>query len=104
MAGRTRYALEAPDIMARWNGDQFLVVLAGDLAAATPTLALITDKANAHPIRTGSGLLPGSMSVGAAAWSGDGGFDEACARARRAMHAAKSRGGRCLVIDDPPGR
>ena len=66
IAGRTRYALAEPDLVARWGGNQFLVVMAGELAAAMPTVGLITEKVNMNPIRTDSGLLPASMSVGVA--------------------------------------
>ncbi len=103
VAGRTRYALADADTVARWDGGQFLVVMAGDMESAMPTLEVIADKVNAHPIRTDAGLVPATMSMGVASWAEGTAFADACARARRAMHAAKGRGGRCLVVSGEAG-
>ena len=101
VAGRTRYALPDGDLVARWDGEEFLVVISGDVDAARPLLELITDKVNKNPIRTDAGLLPQAMSVGAAEWAAGTPFDEALAAARRALYRAKAEGGARLVIAGP---
>jgi diguanylate cyclase (GGDEF)-like protein len=99
VAGRTRYALPDQDVVARWDGDQVLAVIHGDPVAVRPTLELIADKVNHNPIRTGSGLVPLTICVGAAVWPEGGTFEGALARARRALHAAKAQGPAHLVFD-----
>ena len=96
VAGRTRYALGEGDLVARWDGGCFLAILAGDLSSTTDTLELISEKVNANPIRTDTGLVPASVSIGAAPWPLGGDFDEACATATSALHSAKSSGGGCV--------
>ena len=102
VAGRTRYALPEGDVVARWDGEEFLVVIAGDLDASRPLLELITDKVNKNPIRTDAGLLPQAMSVGAAPWPEGQPFDEALTNARRALYRAKAEGGARLVVAEEP--
>jgi diguanylate cyclase (GGDEF)-like protein len=105
VAGRTRYALPDGDLVARWDGEEFLVVISGDIDSARPLLELITDKVNKNPIRTDAGLLPQAMSVGAADWPAGTPFDEALAEARRALYRAKADGGaRLAIAGADPGR
>ena len=98
VAGRTRYALPEGDMVARWDGEEFVVTITGDVEAVRPTLELITDKVNKNPIRTDAGLIPASMSVGAAAWPEGTAFADALAAARHALYRAKLDGGARLVI------
>jgi diguanylate cyclase (GGDEF)-like protein len=103
-AGRTRYALPEQDSVARWGGDELLVVIDGDLASTRDLLDLITDKINKNPIRTDEGLIPLTISVGATEWPPGEDFAEATARARRAVYRAKSEGAARLVISEVSGR
>lgn len=103
VAGRTRYALPEGDLVARWDGEEFLVVISGDAGSARPLLELITDKVNKNPIRTDAGLLPQAMSVGASEWPAGTSFDEAFDRARRALYQAKADGGARLVVAGESG-
>ena len=99
VAGRTRWALPEDDIVARWDGDEILAVITADPAGVGPTLQLITDKVNHNPIRTDAGLIPLTISAGAAAWPVGADFADAVDRARRAMHAAKGQGPGRLVME-----
>jgi diguanylate cyclase (GGDEF)-like protein len=103
VAGRTRWALPEEELVARWGGDEILAVVSGDAATAEPTLRLISDKVNRNPIRTNAGLMPLTISVGAAQWAAGTSFDDAVTRARRALHLAKSRGPGLLAMDTSPG-
>lgn len=100
VAGRTRWALPEEDLVARWDGEEFVVVAHGDPATTRPLLDLITNKVNKNPIRTDAGLLPQSMSVGAADWRPGESFDQAMERARQALYRAKAEGGARLVVAD----
>lgn len=99
VAGRTRWALPEEDTVARWDGGTFLMVINGDMATAQPMLELVADKVNKNPIRCDAGLVPTTVSLGAAVWSDDTDFATAVARARRALHAAKSQGTAHVVVD-----
>jgi diguanylate cyclase (GGDEF)-like protein len=99
VAGRTRWALPEEDTVARWDGGTFLLVIDGDSAAVEPTLELVTDKVNKNPIRCDAGLVPTTVSLGAASWSVGTDFVDAVDRARRALYAAKAQGPGHRVID-----
>ncbi len=100
VAGRTRYALDDADLVARWAGQQFLVVIEGGLESARTTLELVTDKVNRNPIRTDRGLIPATMSVGATTWVEGEELETVVARARQAMYRGKLAGGACLVVEE----
>lgn len=99
VAGRTRWALPEQDTVARWDGGTFLLVIHGDPDTVRPSLEVITDKVNANPIRCDAGLVPATVSLGAAAWSDGTDLAEAVIRARRALYSAKSQGPGHLVLD-----
>jgi diguanylate cyclase (GGDEF)-like protein len=99
VAGRTRHALTDEDVVARWAGDEFLLVVDATSADPRETLQAIADKVNQNPIRTDMGLVPATVCVGAAFWPAGADFDDAIALARRAMHAAKSQGPGRVVMD-----
>ena len=99
IGGRTAYALAEDDVVARWEGDELLVIMgAPDPQAVEPTLQLVTDKINVNPIRTDAGLVKATISVGAAPWPTGETFEEALVQARRALYEAKRQGPGHLVI------
>lgn len=103
VGGRTVYALAEDDVVARWEGDELLVIMgAPDPAAVEPTLRLVTDKVNVNPIRTDAGLVTATISVGAAPWRTGETFEAALASARRALYEAKGQGPGHLVIAGSP--
>jgi diguanylate cyclase (GGDEF)-like protein len=92
VGGRTSYALADQDVVARGEGDELLVIMRRPLAQAEPTLREIAGKVNDNPIRTEAGLLPATLSLGAAAWEAGEPLDAALAAARRALYSAKLQG------------
>ena len=94
VAGRTRWALPEQDTVARWDGGTFLLVISGEPEAVAPTLELITDKVNTNPIRCDAGLVPTTVSSGAAAWPDGTDLAEAVGRARRALLLGEVPGAR----------
>ena len=99
VAGRTRWALPEDDTVARWDGGTFLLVINGGPETVAPTLELITEKVNRNPIRCDAGLVPTTVSLGAAVWADGADFAEAVSLARRALYAAKAQGPGHLVLD-----
>jgi diguanylate cyclase (GGDEF)-like protein/PAS domain S-box-containing protein len=95
VARRIAGSLRGDDAVARWGGDEFVVVIHGivdpaDLAAAAEKLLA----AIRRPHRTGEEALSVSASIGAALYPRDGAdFDAVFAAADKALYAAKSAGG-----------
>jgi two-component system, cell cycle response regulator len=89
---RLAEAVRGGDELARWGGDEFVVLLpdtdkAGALRAAERLRASVA----AAPIAVAGGELPVTVSVGWAHWAGDT-PDDLLARADRALYGAKDAG------------
>ena len=89
---RLAEAVRGGDELARWGGDEFVVLLpdtdkAGALRAAERLRASVA----AVPIPVAGGELPITVSVGWAHWAGDT-PDDLLARADRALYRAKDAG------------
>jgi diguanylate cyclase (GGDEF)-like protein/PAS domain S-box-containing protein len=106
VAGRLAASLRGDDAVARWGGDEFVVLLHGitnpaDLAAAAAKLqqALLPP----HPIDDVAHRV--GVSIGAALYPTQGAdFDSVFAAADKALYAAKAAGGNCLQLaGDPTG-
>jgi diguanylate cyclase (GGDEF)-like protein len=87
-----RQSVRAYDIVARWGGEEFLVILPGaDLEAARQL---------AERIRVGVQKLPTSsvtISAGAAEFDSDYDFEATLRTADRRMYEAKAAGRNCVV-------
>jgi diguanylate cyclase (GGDEF)-like protein len=103
IAGRLRNTVPARDIVARWDGDEFLVVISGDASTGTAALERVLGSISGEPIRTGGGPVDASISVGAAVWLEGQDLEDGIARAGRALHAAKSSGRGRVVVDAGQG-
>lgn len=103
VAGRLRHALPPHDTVARWDGDEFLLAVSADGATAQTALERVMKSINSHPVRTTSGPVPASVSVGAAVWAPGQELEDVISRAGRALYAAKS-GGRGRVVVDGDAR
>lgn len=99
VGGRTAYALAEDDVVARWEGDELLLIMdAPDPAQVEPTLHLVSEKVNVNPIRTDVGLVTATISMGAAPWLPGQDFEDALRQARLALYEAKRQGPGNLVI------
>jgi diguanylate cyclase (GGDEF)-like protein len=81
------------DIVGRLGGDELgLILVRTDEADAAAKARSLADLVARRPLRFGAGEIPLSISVGAVAFTGEDGPDDALARADRAMYEAKRKG------------
>lgn len=90
VAARLRHAVQEQDFVARLAGDEFLVVLqgVGDPGSAGRIAARITE-AVSQPVCVGGQRVAVSVSIGAAAPSGDEGASAVLDRADQQMYDSK---------------
>lgn len=99
VAGRLSGAVSSEDCIARWGGDEFLLLLRVPLAEGDQVASRVLNEVMSRPMKTQGGLIPVSLSAGAARIDGKTSLDQAIAAADRAMYAAKARGSGQLVLE-----
>jgi diguanylate cyclase (GGDEF)-like protein len=104
VAARCSAAVRGVDLVGRYGGEEFLVILpeTGPAAATEAAQRLCTRVAEA-PIRTREGPIDVTVSVGAAAGSGSGQLEALVEAADRALYMAKTSGRNRVVILEPAG-
>jgi diguanylate cyclase (GGDEF)-like protein len=81
------------DIVGRLGGDELgLILVRTDEVAAQAKASSLSDLVARQPLRYGGSEIRLSISVGAVAFTGEDGPDDALARADRAMYEAKRKG------------
>ena len=90
------------DVLGRWGGDEFVVVVSSEEEHAVPALAARLHDALAQPVAIrGRRTVELGLAIGAAEVRKGEGVDEVISRADEAMFEAK-RTGRDLVLAPPP--
>lgn len=97
IAGRLQGSLAKADLIARWGGDEFLVVQRLDLERAMHSLNRMHRAIDASPISVDGTMVDASVSIGVAVWLPDMSFDDALAAADRALYEAKDQGRNQIV-------
>lgn len=101
LAGRLSGAVSRGDVIARWGGDEFLIVVQGSYAEGSEVAARVVNDVMSRPMATSAGVIPVSLSTGAAPLVSYEVLDQAIGAADRAMYAAKASGTGRLVLDTP---
>jgi diguanylate cyclase (GGDEF)-like protein len=98
VGGRLTGGLAEDDIVGRWGGDEFLVVLerAGDDGFAV--MKRVFGHVTADELSTPAGMIPLSICMGVTEWLAGEQIDAVLGRADRALYSAKQEGTSRLVV------
>lgn len=99
VAGRLSSGLSQEDLIARWGGDEFLLVLRTPFEGGIGVAQRVVDHVTSSPMSTSAGLVPVALSAGAAPFEMSLGLDAAIAGADRAMYKGRSSGVGTLGVD-----
>lgn len=99
VASRLRASLRAADVVARWGGEEFLVVLAGAPAEYTEVVAeRLREAVGGTPMKLGPIELTATCSVGVAVAAAGSNTDAVIGAADAALYRAKADGRNCVRI------
>jgi two-component system, cell cycle response regulator len=105
LADRIQGELRAGDLLARWGGEEFVILLAdvADEGALRTSAERIRAAIAATPVSCGSEAVQLTVSIGAVRGSRSEGLESLVAAADRALYVAKARGRNCVsLISDGP--
>jgi two-component system cell cycle response regulator len=103
LAQRLRSRVRAEDVVARFGGEEFLVILPDTGAAGAATAAEdLRAAVAAEPFAVGRIALALSVSAGWATWGGED-LERLIARADRGLYAAKEAGRDCVKPGESAG-
>ncbi|MBJ6979418.1 GGDEF domain-containing protein [Luteimonas sp. MC1895] len=93
VSGRLRGTLRTGTALARWGGEEFLVLLdASDMEEAGAAAERMRSAVGGTPFRFGESRLSVTASIGVAAWAAGDDFTNAVAEADTALYSAKRAG------------
>ena len=86
------------DVVGRWGGDEFVVVLELGIDQGTSVIERVFNQVSAEPLATSIGDLPIAISVGVSEWVDGESLDSVLARADAALYSAKDLGRNQFVV------
>ncbi len=103
VAEAVRAALRSSDIVCRWGGDEFLVVLRNcDVTNGARIAETIRSLVEQTEFKAGSNLVAASVSVGVASLAPGETLDHLLTRADDALFQAKEEGRNCVRVAETP--
>ena len=98
VAGRLTGSLSKKDLIARWGGDEFIVVQQLDVDSAVTALQRMHGAIQSTPLSIDGTTVNATVSVGVAPWAAGQSFDAALVAADAALYEAKARGRNRIVV------
>jgi diguanylate cyclase (GGDEF)-like protein len=100
IAGRLAGSLSRTDLIARWGGDEFIIVQRLTVSEALPTLHRAHAAIASSPISADGHCVEATVSVGVSSWEPGMSFDAALSSADAALYEAKEGGRNRVVVSD----
>ena len=98
VAARIEGGLSREDVIGRWGGDEFVIVLEMGLEFGSTVIQRVFDRVNSQPLSTSAGRITVGISGGLCAWDRDEALESVLARADLALYAAKHDGRKHFVV------
>lgn len=98
VGARIAGGLSRDDIVGRWGGDEFVVVLSLEGEQGTRVIERVFDQVRSEPLSTSVGDIPVGISVGISGWDANETLDSVLARADMALYSAKDSGRNRFVV------
>lgn len=92
IAKRLRANVAEDDFVARWGGDEFLVIVDSPSEFVDRIAGRVGDAVKREPVTIGDAQIAPSLSIGIAPWSAGSDFDAALRQADAALYLAKNEG------------
>lgn len=86
------------DVVGRWGGDEFVVVLELGIDQGTAVIERLFQQVSSEPLSTAVGDIPVGISVGISEWIDTEPLDNVLARADSALYSAKDSGRNRFVV------
>jgi diguanylate cyclase (GGDEF)-like protein len=104
-AAEAREVLRETDTVARWGGEEFLVLMPGALEHdAVAALERLRERVAATGVPSAAGMMRFTLSAGVASHAPGQALSETVARADRALYRAKAVGRNRIEVAGAPGR
>jgi len=94
-------AVSAKDIVGRWGGDEFIVILPLPQSQATKVMARVIAQVSGEPIASGKVKIEPRLSGGIAEWVRTDSLEHTLVLADTALYEAKHSGGNQVVAHYP---
>ena len=98
ISARISGGISRNDVVGRWGGDEFVVVLELSIDKGTAVIERVFNQVSAEPLSTTVGEIPVGISVGISEWIDGEPLDKVLARADAALYSAKDSGRNQFVV------